>query len=170
MKKLSIIISFLLLSTTAAFSQKYAFIDTEYILGNIPSYNAAEEKIEKLSEEWEQEIEQIMDQVEKMYKEYQSEKALLTEEMRKKREDAIIQKEKEAKELQKKYFGPEGELFQKREELIKPIQDQVYEAVEELSTEGNYAIIFDTAAGPTIIYFNPKYDKSDEILTKLGYK
>ena len=105
-----------------------------------------------------------------MYKTYQSEKVLLTEEMKKKREEEIVSKEKEAKDLQNKYFGQNGSLFKKREELVKPIQDEVYKAVKEMAIDGGYAIIFDKAAGATIIYDDPKFDKSDAILQKLGYK
>jgi len=109
-------------------------------------------------------------EVEKMYRDYQSEEVLLTQEMKRKREDEIINKEKEVKDLQNKYFGREGDLFQKRQELIKPIQDEVYNAVKEIAVEGNYAVIFDTSSGPSLLYTNPRYDLSDDVLEKLGYK
>jgi len=105
-----------------------------------------------------------------MYKTYQSERVLLTDEMKKKREDEIVSKENSVKDLQAKYFGPDGDLAKKREELVKPIQDAIYKAVKELSAEGSYAIIFDTASGAAILYSNPRYDLSDEVLKKLGYK
>jgi len=152
------------------FAQKYAFVDTEYILNRIPSYKAAQEELDKLSKAWQKEIETLYEEIEKMYKDYQSEKVLMTEEMRQKREEEIISKEKAAKELQKKYFGPEGALFQKRKELIKPIQDEIYNAIKEIANENGYALILDTSAGPTVLYFNPRYDISDDVLQRLGYK
>lgn len=170
MKKIVSILVLAICTVSITVAQKYAFVDTEYILNNIPSYKAAQDQLDQLSEEWEAEIENRYNEIDKMYKDYQSEKVLLTEEMRKKKEDAIIEKEQQVKELQKKYFGPEGALYQKREELVKPIQDEVYIAVKEIATEGSYAVIFDTSSGPSILYSNPRYDKSDEILSKLGYK
>lgn len=151
-------------------AQKFAFVDSEYILKNIPSYEAAQDEIDNLSEGWEAEVQEEYQAIEEMYKSYKAERVLLSEEMRQKREDEIIDREKAVKDLQQKYFGPEGDLFQKREELVKPIQDAIYKAVKELTAEGGYAIIFDTASGASILYSNPRYDKSDEILQKLGYK
>lgn len=170
MRKKVIIFTMLVLSTAFAFSQKYAFVDTEYILGNIPSYRAAQEQLDKFSNEWQKEVETMYAEIEQLYKDFQAEKILLTEELKRKREEEIVNKEKEAKELQKEYFGREGELFKKRQELIKPIQDEIYNAVKEIATEGNYAVIFDTASGPPILFSDPRYDKSDEVLEKLGYK
>jgi outer membrane protein len=154
----------------SALAQKFAFVDTDYILQNIPSYNAAQEELDKISEGWETEVTAEYEEIEKMYKTYQSERVLLTDEMKKKREQEIMDKEREVKELQAKYFGPEGDLYNKRQELVKPIQDALYKAVKELSAEGNYAIIFDSASGASILYSNPRYDLSDEVLKKLGYK
>jgi len=169
--KRAILSSVLILAgTLVSFAQKYAFVDTEYILGNIPSYKAAQEQIDKSSENWQTEVENMFAEIDKMYKDFQAEKILLTEELKKKREGEIIKKEREARNLQKKYFGPEGELYKKREELIKPIQDEVYNAVKEIALEGNYAAIFDTSSGPSILFSDPKYDKSDDVLQKLGYK
>ncbi len=159
----------LIFITTLGFSQKFAFVDTKYILKNIPSYNAAQDKLDKLSEEWQQEVETMREEVEEMYKKFQAERVLLTEEMKKQREEEIIEKEKEVRELQNKYFGREGKLYQKRQELVKPIQDEVYKAVKELSETGNYAVIFDSASGPTMLYTDPSFDKSDEVLEILGY-
>ena len=154
----------------SALAQKFAFVDTEYILKNIPSYSAAQTQLDKISEDWEAEVAAQYEEIEKMYKTYQSERVLLTDEMKKKREDEIVSKENSVKDLQAKYFGPEGDLAKKREELVKPIQDAIYKAVKELSAEGSYAIIFDTASGAAILYSNPRYDLSDEVLKKLGYK
>ena len=170
MKRLTLIAIVLLTGLGTAIAQKYAFVDTDYILGNIPSYKAAQEQIDKISKEYQTEVEEKFAEIEKLYKDFQAEKILLTEELKKKREEEIITKEKAARELQKKYFGPEGSLFKKREELVKPIQDEVYNAVKEIAIEGNYALIFDTSSGPSILFSDPKYDKSDDVLEKLGYK
>ena len=151
-------------------AQKFAFVDTDYILQNIPSYNAAQEELNKVSEAWEAEITVEYEAIEQLYKTYQSERVLLTDEMKKKREEEIIAKERQVKELQSKYFGPEGGLSKKRQELVKPIQDALYKAVKELSAEGSYAVIFDTSSGAAVLYSNPRYDLSDEVLKKLGYK
>lgn len=170
MKRLIVlaILATVLYGTTIA--QKFAFVDSEYILKNIPSYNAAQDEINKISEDWEAEVKKEYESIEEMYKSYKAERVLLSEEMRAKKEQEIIEKEKAVKELQQKYFGAEGELFKKREELVQPIQDAVYKAVKELTAEGGYAIIFDTSSGAAILYSNPRFDKSDEILEKLGYK
>ena len=170
MRKFIIILSVLIVMAGITSAQKYAFVDTEYILNNIPSYKAAKDKLDNVSEEWQKEIETKYSEIEQMYKDYQAEKVLLTDEMRRKREDQIISKEKEVKELQKDYFGQNGGLFKKRQELIKPIQDEIYKAVKDIATEGGYAVIFDTSSGPTMLYTNPRYDVSDEVLEKLGYK
>lgn len=170
MKKFISLFSILFLTAGMSFAQKYAFVDTEYILDRIPSYKAAQDQLDKLSDEWQTEVEGMYESVDKMYKDFQAEKVLLTEEMRIRREDEIIQQEQAIKELQQKYFGREGSLFKKRQELVKPIQDEVYRVVKEIATEGNFAVIFDTASGANMLYTNPKYDKSDEVLEKLGYK
>ena len=153
-----------------ATAQKYAFVDTEYILNRIPSYKAAQDQLDKQADDWQNEIQGMYDEIDKMYKDFQNEKVLLTEDMKVKREEEIVNKEKAVKDLQQKYFGRDGSLFKKRQELIKPIQDDVYQAVKEIATEGNYAVIFDTASGANMLYTNPKYDKSDDVLEKLGYK
>jgi outer membrane protein len=170
MKKTLTTIAMIVLFSGLIMAQKYAFVDTDYILNRIPSYKAAQEQLDKFSEEWQVEVEGVYDEIEQMYKNYQSEKVLLTEEMKTKKEEEIIQKEQSAKDLQRKYFGQEGSLYKKRQELIKPIQDDVYRAVKEIATEGNFAVIFDTASGANMLYTDPKYDKSDEVLEKLGYK
>ena len=170
MKKVITSALVIFLFAAALLAQKFAFVDSDYILQNIPSYNAAQEELNKVSEEWETEIAAEYEEIEKMYKTYQSERVLLTDEMKKKREEEIITKERTVKELQSKYFGPEGDLSKKRQELVKPIQDAIYKAVKELSAEGSYAVIFDTASGASILYSNPRYDLSDEVLKKLGYK
>lgn len=170
MRKLFSIVLLALVCSISGMAQKFAFVDTDYILNNIPSYKAAQEQIDKLSADWQKEIEAKYAEIDKMYKAFQSEKVLLSEEMKTKREDEIVKKEQEAKELQKKYFGKEGALYKKQQELVKPIQDEIYNAVKEISSEQGYAVIFDTAAGMGMLYTNPKNDKSDEVLQKLGYK
>lgn len=170
MKTILISIALIIAVSTATIAQKFAFVDTEYILKNIPSYATAQDKLDQISIEWQKEIEGYYSEIDKMYKDFQAEKVLLTEEMKIKREDAIIAKEKEVKELQKKYFGQEGELYKKRQELVKPIQDDVFNAVKDIATEGGYAAIFDTSNGANMLFTDPKFDRSDEVLKKLGYK
>lgn len=170
MKKLIflfVLIPFMSLPTKA---QKFAFVDTEYILENMSEYRDAQEILDKLSLEWQKEIEAKFAEIDKMYKDYQAEAVLLPEDIKKKRQDEIIAKEKEAKDLQKKRFGKDGDLFKKRQELIKPIQDKVYDAIESIANAGGYAVIFDKSGSTTMLYTNSKFDKSDEVLEKLGYK
>lgn len=148
--------------------QKFAYVDTEYILKNIPEYNDAQEELNALSQKWEKEVKALYDKVEEMYKAYQTESVLLPQDLKKKREDEILKKEKEAKALQIKYFGSEGELFKKRNELVQPIQEKIYNAMQEIAETKNYAFIFDKAAGATMLYANPRLDISDEVLDEVG--
>ena len=170
MKKISVFLGLILLSTAIAVAQKYAFVDSEYIRKNIPAFTTAQEQLDKLSAQWEKEISDGYAVVEQMYKSYQNEAPLLSQDMKTKREEAIITKEKEMKDLQNKYFGMEGDLFKKREELVKPLQDEILKAIKDIAVEGAYAVIFDTAAGGNILFANPKFDISDQVLEKLGYK
>ena len=170
MKKSVLIISFAILTTAFAAAQKYAFVDSEYIRKNIPAFNKAQEQLDKLSQQWEKEVSDGYATVEQMYKSYQNDVVLLSQDMKTKREEAIIAREKEIKDLQNKYFGVEGELFKKRNELVKPIQDEILKAIKTVAAEGSYAAIFDTASGGNILFANPKFDISDQILEKLGYK
>lgn len=170
MRKILVIAGILLLTAGATFAQKFAYIDSEYILENIPAYKAAQEQLDQLSAQYQKELESMHAEIDQMYKDFQSESVLLSDEMKRKREDVIVSKEKEYKELQRKYFGRDGDLFKKRQGLIKPIQDDIFNAIQEISTTGNYAVIFDKANGATLIYTNPKFDLSDEVLAKLGYK
>lgn len=169
MKKLAITILLCAL-TTFAFGQKFAYVDTDYILENIPEYQVAQEKLDKLSVKWQEEIEKKFDKIDKMYEEYQSEAALLPEEMKKKRENEIMKKEKEAKKLQKKRFGQNGDLYKKRQELIQPIQDRVYDAVKDVAEQENYDVVFDKSGSLTMLYTNARYDISDRILREMGYR
>jgi len=170
MKKIVFIIGLLVLSSAMAVAQKYAFVDTEYIRKNIPAFTTAQEQLDNLSKQWEKEVADGYAVVEQMYKSYQNEAPLLSQDMKVKREEAIITKEKEMKDLQNKYFGMEGELFKKREELVKPIQDEILKAIKDIAVEGSYAVIFDSAAGGNILFANPKFDISDQVLEKLGFK
>lgn len=170
MKKSVLLLAVFVMATVMAAAQKYAFVDTEYIRKNIPAFTTAQEQLDKLSKQWEKEVSDGYAVVEQMYKSYQSEAVLLSQDMKTKREEAIIAKEKEMKALQNKYFGMEGDLFKKREELVKPIQDEILKAIKELAVEGSYAVIFDTASGGNILFANPKFDLSDQVLEKLGYK
>jgi outer membrane protein len=169
MKKL-FIAGMLLLAGHVVSAQKYVFIDSEYILKNIPAYEAANEQLSQLSKDWQTEVEELYKEVSMLYEAYQTESVFLSNEMKKKREDEIVDKEKKAKELQKKYFGPKGELFKKRESLIKPIQDEIYNAITELAAEKNYAAVFDKSSGLGVMYSDPKYDISDMVLELLGVK
>ena len=167
-KALLILVSFLLLSV-GSYAQKFAYVDTDYILNNIPEFNQAQDKLDEISKQWQTEIEGIYAEVDKMYRDYQTQEVLLTDEMKKKREEAIIAKEKSAKDLQKKRFGPEGDLYGKRQELIQPIQDKVYDAIQQLAANSKYAVIFDSSSDLIMLYSNPNLDKSDKVLGNMGY-
>lgn len=169
MKK-TILVLFLMCFTIPALAQRYAYVDTEYILNNIPAYKAAQDKLDQFSYEWQQELESKREEIDQLTQEYQSEKVLLTDEMKKKRQNQLEQRRQELQELKRKYFGPEGQLYQKRQELVRPIQEEVYGAIETIASRGNYAVIFDAAGESNMLYTDPSYDKSDEVLTELGYK
>ena len=167
-----IIITFIAVTvlSIASYAQKYAFVDTEYILGNIPAYKAAQEQLDQLSNQYQKELEGIQAELEQMYNDFRAESVLLSDDLKRKREDVIVTREKEYRTLQQKYFGREGELFKKRQSLVKPIQDDIYNTIKTLAAEGNYAVIFDKSGGLTMLYTDPKYDLSDQILEKMGYK
>src|SRR5665811_1789989 len=170
MKKIIFTITALLSFILFSNAQKFAFIDTEYIMENIPAYTAAQDQLDQLSAQYQKELESMHTEVEQMYSDFQAESVLLSEDMKRKREDVIISKEKDYKTLQRKYFGPSGDLYKKRQGLVKPIQDDIFNAVQEISNEGSYAVIFDKAGGTTLFFTNPKFDLSDQVLQKLGYK
>lgn len=149
-------------------NQRFGYVDTEYILENIPEYKDAQDELNVLSTKWEKEIKARYEQVEKLYRDYQTESVLLPEDMKRKREDEIVEKEQEAKDLQMKYFGPEGDLFIKRSELVEPIQEKVFNAIQEIAETRNYAFIFDKASGATMLYASDKFDISDEVLDEIG--
>ncbi len=169
MKKL-IVLSFLLgVAAIGAQAQKFALIDMEYILKNIPAYEMANEQLNTLSKKWQTEVEAVQQEAQNLYKTYQADLVGLSPEMKTKREAEIVAKEQEAQELKRKYFGTDGELYKKRESLIKPIQDEIYTAVKEISEAQGYAAIVDRASAMSIIYASPKIDISNQVLTKLGY-
>tara|TARA_B110000003_G_C16614286_1_gene520699 strand:+ start:1281 stop:1787 length:507 start_codon:yes stop_codon:yes gene_type:complete len=168
MNKIIIILTIGLLATTTQ-AQKFAYVDTEYILNKIPEFNQAQDKLDAISAEWQKEIENKYANVEQMYRSYQKEQVLLTDDMKIKREEAIIKKENIAKALQKKYFGPEGDLFIKRQELIKPIQEKIYNAIQQLANNNKYSIVFDSSSDLIMLYKNDNFDKSDKVLDLLGY-
>ena len=168
MNKILLILAVSFLATTTQ-AQKFAYVDTDYILNKIPEFNQAQDKLDALSADWQKEIENKYADVDQMYRSYQQEQVLLTDEMKVKREEAIIKKEKSAKDLQQKYFGPEGELYIKRQELIKPIQDKIYDAIQQLAANNKYAIVFDSSSDLIMLYKNNNLDKSDKVLDLLGY-
>jgi outer membrane protein len=170
MKKLLLIACCGLLSVISVEAQRYAIIDSKYILEKIPDYKEAQKKLDQFSELWQQEIDQKQVAVDKMVKDYDAEQVMLTDVLKKKREDEIYNKEKELRDLQKKRYGFEGDLFKKRQELIKPIQDKVYNAVQKLAVDKQYDFILDKSEGITVIFADPKLDKSDDVLRNLGVK
>jgi outer membrane protein len=169
MRKVILIISFIAGMFLNSTAQKFAMVDMEYIMKNIPSFETANEQINQISKKWQSEVEIQLQEVQKMYKNYQTELVFLSDDMKVKREEEIIAKEKEANELKKKYFGAEGELFKKRQSLMKPIQDEVYTAIQEISKEKDFGMVFDKGSSMNIIFTSPKLDVSDLVLQKLGY-
>ena len=167
MKKL-LLIAIIGMASVQLQAQRYCVIDSKYILESVPEYKQAQTKLDEASATWQKEIDAKLADVDRMYKVYQAEQVMLSDEMKKKREDEIIKKEKEAKDLQKKRFGFEGDLFKKRQELVKPVQDKVYNAVQKVANSKTYDIIFDKSADLSVFYADPKIDKSDDILRELG--
>jgi outer membrane protein len=161
-------ILFLSIITLTSYAQKFAYVDSDYILERIPQYQSAQDQLEKVSLSWQTEIEEIFQEIDQLYKKFQADQILLTQDMKQRRESEIISKEKEAKELQRKRFGPNGDLFLKRKELIQPIQDKVFNAVNDFCEEKRYDVIFDKSSELIMLYSNPNLDKSDDILKMLG--
>ncbi len=170
MKKLLFIFCIGFVFATSSHAQRYAVIDSKYILSKLPEYKEAQDKLDQFSKMWQQEIDQKSADLNKMYKEYDAEKVMLSDELKKKREDQIYNKEKELRDLQRQRFGYQGDLFKKREELIKPIQDKVYNAIQKLAVAKLYDFILDKSEGITVIFADPKLDKSDDVLKELGVK
>ena len=168
MKKLFIICLLAIVSMGAS-AQKFALVDMEYIMGNIPAYERANEQLNQSSKKWQAEVEALNTEASTLYKNYQNEVVFLSEQQKKDRQQAIVDKEKQASELKKKYFGPEGELYKKRQSLLQPIQDEIYNAVKEISDLRGYSLVIDRASNSGIIFGSPKVDISNEVLQKLGY-
>jgi outer membrane protein len=170
MKKIFLAAIVLLLGIAGANAQRYAIIDTKYILDRMPEYKEASRKLQETSDFWQKEIDAKQAELEKMYKNYDAEKVMLSSELQKKREDELFNKEKEVRDLQKKRFGYEGDLFKERQKLVKPLQDKVYNAVQKMAVARGYDFILDKSEGITVIFADPKLDKSDDILRDLGIK
>ena len=167
-KKIILVFAGLVTIVSTSFAQKFGFVDTEFILNQIPEYKAAKAELDKNSADWQKEIEAKYAEIDKLYKTYQAEQILLTDDLKKKRENEIVNKEKDARDLQKQHFGTDGDLFKKRMELVKPIQDKVYNAVKAVAEKAGLAIIFDKASDMMMLYASPKYDKSEDVLIFLG--
>lgn len=170
MKNIRFAILILVLLPLSVVAQKFGYVDTDYILRHMPEYSEAQEELNRLSGKWQIEIEDKYEAIRLLEQSFQAEKILLTSDMRTRREEEILNKRIEAQQLQKAKFGVEGELFQRREELIKPVQDALYEAIQELCTQRGYMVIFDKSNQSNMLYTNPKYDLSDDVVKKLGYK
>ncbi len=168
-KTLLIIALFMSLALSASYAQRYALIDMEYILERIPAYESANKQIESLSTQWQSTVDTEIEAVDALYKKYQADLAFLTGAEKTKRENEIVAKENAIQELRNQYFGPQGELFKQQETLIKPIQDNIYEAVKNIATEKGYSVVLDRASATSIIFATPDIDISDQVLSLLGY-
>ncbi|MBN8837609.1 MAG: OmpH family outer membrane protein [Sphingobacteriia bacterium] len=170
MKKILFIAAFFLLTALGVQAQRYAVIDTKYILDKMPEYKDADKKIQQISAQWQKEIDDKQVELDRMYKNYDAEQFMLSEELKKKRETELFNKEKEVRDLQKKRFGYEGDLFKERQRLVKPIQDKVYNAIQKIAVARAYDFVLDKSEGITVIFADPKLDKSDDVLRELGIK
>ena len=169
MKKFTIVLLLVFAGIASAAAQKFALVDMEYILKNVPAYEMANEQLNQLSQRWQREVEAVAQEAQTLYQNFLADKVFLTDDQVKQREQEIVNKEKEATDLRYKYFGPEGELYQKRVALLKPIQDEVYETVKQVATQRGYQCIFDRASSSNIIFASPTIDVSNEVLQRLGY-
>jgi outer membrane protein len=170
MKKIALLFIAVAFITMTAQAQRVAYVDINTILSGMPEYENAQRTLDQTAEKWKQEISQEYAQIEEMYRRYQAEQVLLSDKSRQQREDEIVEKEKQVRGMQQKRFGPEGQLFKKRQELVKPIQDKVYNAIQEYATDKNLDLIFDKSSGANILFANPQLDKTEDILEKLGVK
>jgi outer membrane protein len=170
MKKILLAACCLMLFAVAAHAQRYAIVDSKYILEKMQDYKDAQKKLDQVSEDWQKEIDAKQATLDRMYKEYEAEQVMLTDELKKKREDQLFNLEKELRDLQRKRFGFEGDLFKKRQELIKPIQDKVYNAIQKIAVQRSYDFILDKSEGITVIFADPKLDRSEDVLRELGVK
>lgn len=169
MKKIIMILVIAAAGVIGAAAQKFALVDMEYIMKNIPAYEMANEQLRQLSDRWQREIETLNNEASSLYQKYMQDKIFLSDEQKTVREQQVVAKEKEATELRYKYFGPEGELNKKRQSLLKPVQDDVYNAIKKVADERGYQMIMDRASSSDIIYASPRIDVSNEVLAKLGY-
>lgn len=169
MKKLIFSLILVLGAAGYASAQKFALIDMEYILRNVPAYEMANEQLNQVSQRWEKEVNELSKEAETMYKNYEADQVFLTDDQKKKRQEEILTKEKEVTDTRYKYFGPEGELYKKRQSLMKPIQEDVYNAVKAVAEEKGYQAIFDRASSQSIVFGSPRIDVSNDVLAKLGY-
>lgn len=169
MKKIILALFVVMMAAGVASAQKFALVDMDYILRNVPAYEMANEQLNQVSQRWEKEVNELSKEAETLYKNYQSEMVFLTDDQKKKREEEIVAKEKEVTDTRYKYFGPEGELYKKRQSLMKPIQEDVYNAVKAVAEEKGYQTIFDRASSQSIVFASPRIDVSNEVLAKLGY-
>lgn len=169
MKKIILILLVAIAGAVSANAQKFALVDMEYIMKNIPAYEMANEQLKQLSDRWQREIENLNNEASNLYQKYMQDKIFLSEEQKTVREQQVVAKEKEATELRYKYFGPEGELNKKRQSLLKPVQDDVYNAIKKVADERGYQLIMDRASSSDIIFASPRIDVSNEVLAKLGY-
>ena len=169
MKKIALFLFALMAFATSATAQKFAFVDQEYILKKIPNYEMANEQLNQMSQRWQREVDALEKEADTMYKNYQADMVFLTDEQKKKKESEIVAKEKEASQLKYKYFGPQGELFKKQQSLIKPIQDEIYNACKKVCEDRGYQVIFDRASIQGAIYVSPRIDVTEEVISKLGY-
>jgi outer membrane protein len=170
MKHLLSLLSVMLFSASLATAQRYAIVDTKYILDKMPEYKEAQTKLDQFSIQWQKEIDDRQAQLDKMYRDFEAEQVMLSDELKKKREDELFIREKEVRDLQRKRFGFEGDLFRKRQELVKPIQDKVYNAIQKIAVNRSYDFILDKSEGITVIFADPKLDRSEDVLKELGIK
>jgi len=172
MKYLIFVLSFFLfsLSSLSAQQQRYGFVDTSYILDHVPDYKSAQDQLNEYSAKWQSEIESVYLEIKNLHAKLRKDQVFLSPELRSKKEKEILAKEALAQKLQSKYFGQEGDLYKKRQDLVRPIQDDIYDVIKEIAKAGNYGMIIDKASGPTIIYSNNKFDLSDKVLYKLGIR
>lgn len=168
MKKIIVTFMLSLVMGLGVQAQKFGYVDTEYILGQMPEYKSAQKQLDELAVQWQKELEEKISDLERQYREYQDEKVLLTDEVKKKREDQLAQKDKMVREFQKQKFGPEGDLFKKRQEFIKPIQDKVFESIAKVARKSGLDFIFEKGGEMVMLYANSKFDKSDEVLEEMG--
>lgn len=170
MKKLLITLSLTLLGLTGAFAQRFAYVDSEYILKHVPEYASSQKQLGALSEQWQREVDSRFQEIDRLYKAYQADQVLMTAEMRKRREAEIVDKEKAAKDFQRSKFGPDGELAQRSGLLVKPIQERVSKAIQAMAESENLDMVFDKNSEVIMLYTNPRYNKSDAVITRLGLK